>query len=262
MDYVIQITGPTSSGTSVFLTEDVYRVGREQACEIQIPCSIPHALTVFRRSGVFYLTNRSRQAVQFGGKVLSPDSTRVWSVGTRARVDGIYLELRVSPTQPHGTIGGPVGKKNVVSNLEFTAGDAVRPAAADAPSTSTKRQTGQMMIIFCCVAAIIGLQCLGSDYTPYSKRYEDQLALSMSRVEQLSLSKLCGLATRDRADQLLHLLSRYRFAMKLSDRSAAQALRSDIRAFTMGIANSTKDEVSEEERRIALSVAGLLATPE
>lgn len=257
MEYHIQIASGVKPGTSVRFSEDVFRIGHGEKCEIRIPTKAAHALTIFRRAETVFVLNRTKSPIFVSRGSLASGSTVEWRPNTLVDVDGVQLQLqRTQSRQPvsemHSAKREPL---SLVSNPEA----AVRsPAPGSSFAANQKKsRTLQVAIIAVCLATIAIMQGLGTGITSRGDAFNEQLSTLSKDLNGIAKSTNVNKDSKMRVQSMLQLLSQYQIAELVEEKRDAEIVRADFRSFCMSIAESKS--VSSEERKLAARLVVVLA---
>lgn len=256
MEYHIQIASGVKPGTSVRFSEDVFRIGHGEKCEIRIPTKAAHALTIFRRAETVFVLNRTKSPI------LSAEA--LWQVVQPSNGDQTLLltlmefncncstQSRQPVSEMHSAKREPL---SLVSNPEA----AVRsPAPGSSFAANQKKsRTLQVAIIAVCLATIAIMQGLGTGITSRGDAFNEQLSTLSKDLNGIAKSTNVNKDSKMRVQSMLQLLSQYQIAELVEEKRDAEIVRADFRSFCMSIAESKS--VSSEERKLAARLVVVLA---
>ena len=228
------------------LSEDVYRLGHDETCEIQIPAKAAHALTVFRRTGTVFVLNRTKLQIHLGKTPLAGGATAKWCPGATIVIDGVCLKLQCSSgrasdaasTVPESPYAASVTK----------AGSNVRKAAPLPEGRQPKSQRSQIVVIAACLMMIGLMLCLGKPLAPRHEEQFEQLAKLSVSLSNIAAKQNQDLPSGKRAEKLLDLLVRYRVSVVVEKESYTNVAKAEAEKFCHSIVRASK--ISDDEYSI------------
>lgn len=255
MNYCILIESASGPFSPVSFTEDVYRLGRDRKCEIQVPTKAAHALTIFRRAASVFVLNRTKLPVQLGKVALASGSTAAWRPNTSIVIDGIRLKLQSAAGHLSDSNAGPAARMVTSGSLSKTPQGA--PSGVSSSSAGqTKSERSQILVIAACMAMIGAMLYFGSGIESSNDKHYEQLAKLAEALTEIATQENPDGVTYVRVERLLYMLAQYRVSAVVEEKTYANVAKSEARNLCQSITNAS--ELPERERKIVQQISVVL----